>query len=111
VEKLNHWETLLMAGNSGAMKPLNLRLDFPLDPNNVNAASAKRRPCASIVIDIQPALAAMMRAGAGGKGRTAFTTLIAAWALTLRQQVRSGRYCSPRHTRCEPLNSRNEGSR
>ena len=92
MEKLDHWETLLTAGNSGAFKPLNLRLDFPLDPNNASAASTKRRPCASIVIDIPPALAAMMRAGAGGKGRTAFSTLISAWALTLRQQVGSSRH-------------------
>ena len=92
MEKLDHWETLLTAGNSGAFKPLNLRQDFPLGPNNAIAASAKRRPCASIVMDIPPALAAMMRAGAGGKGRTAFSTLITAWALTLRQQVGSSRY-------------------
>jgi acyl carrier protein len=87
VDKLDHWETLLTAGNGGgAFKPLNLRLDYPLDPNNGNAASAKR-PCASIVIDIPPALAAMMRTGAGSQGRTAFSTLISAWALTLRQQA------------------------
>ena len=86
VEKLDHWEALLMAGNSGPFRPLNLRLDYPLDPNNANAASAKR-PCASIVIEIPPAVAAMIRAGASGKGRTAFTTLISAWALTLRQQA------------------------
>jgi hypothetical protein len=109
VEKLDHWETLLTAGNSGAFKPLNLRLDYPLGPNKVRAASTKRRPCANIVVDIPPALAAMVRAGAQGKGRTAFSTLISAWALTLRQQVGSSRYCSPRYRL--PLNLRNADSK
>jgi hypothetical protein len=104
VEKLDHWETLLTAGNSGAFKPLNLRLDFPHSPNKGNTASAMLRPCARIAVDIPPALAAMMRAGARGKGRTAFSTLISAWALTLRQQVGSSRYCSPRYRM--PLNLR-----
>jgi hypothetical protein len=108
VEKLDHWETLLTAGNSGAFKPLNLRLDFPLGPNKAIAASAKRRPCASIVVDIPLALAAMMRAGARVKGRTAFSTLISAWALALRQQEGSSRYCSPRYRM--PLNLRNADS-
>lgn len=101
VEKIDHWEELLTSGRDddgvgsrhgggggggGKFQPLNLRLDYPplLD---APATLEAKRPCASIAIDISPELATALRSGAAREGRTAFSTLISAWALTLRRQA------------------------
>jgi acyl-CoA synthetase (AMP-forming)/AMP-acid ligase II/3-oxoacyl-(acyl-carrier-protein) synthase/acyl carrier protein len=98
VEKVDHWEELLMGGagkvsdasgiSVGGFKPLNLRLDYP-PPGEGGGATVvgTKRACASISIDIPPRLATMLRSGSASKGRTAFSTLISAWALTLRRQA------------------------
>lgn len=104
VEKLDHWEEFLTGagavgagtGSSVGFKPLNLRLDYPPSGDVPSAASVKR-PCASISIDISPSLAAMLRSGAASKGRTAYSTLISAWALTLRRQAEN-RSASEHHS-------------
>jgi hypothetical protein len=103
VEKIDHWEELLTGGaatdssTGGGFRRLHLRHDYPPrrpgSGSNASASSASpaaasaKRPCASIEFDIPPALVAMIRSGAGLKGRTAFSILISAWALTLRQQA------------------------